>query len=1026
MKVRKLAVALALAGGLGSGVAQALGLGEIELQSYLNQPLNAEIDVNRVRGVSPDEIIVNLASEQAYERVGLRRDYFLTRLNFEVTTAPSGDVVINVTSSEPVREPYLSFLVEVTWPSGRVMREYSLLVDPPVYAEDSGDSEPVQRSQARQPSSQPRATSQQQSQAPSGTTSSPRTSVGDSVTVQASDTLWEIAQRIRPDNNVSMQQVMLAIQDLNPDAFINGNINRIKRGAVLRVPDADQVRSRTQAQANREVAAQNRALAQPEPQVDATQPDVASAGAGEGADQAGSDELRLVVPEDGDDARSEGSAGGDGRQGGTADAGEAIALEELDRVERENEELNSRVEDLQDQVETLQRLIELKDNQLAEIQGGMAAADGEATADGAADATGDGSGTGEMEPGAEEPSSDEPSAMGDEVGDESMAPSGEDDPFADEAMDPEMTGDQPEAASDDADTVAAEEDAGMEPQPDEQPADAADGPVAATGDQPEAQQAEPSEAEQEKSFLDTAIDLIAGNFMYQIALGGFLVLLLLVVLLISRRRASREDEFYQQLNDSDDDDGFELTLGEEDAAATASALEEADRYVSYGQHDAAAEVLENAISREPSRADLRLKLLAVYADTGNRAAFDKQYAELDAMELDEAKPEAEALRARLEDVESTPSIDELESQLRGGESFGESQQPGDESSDIASTPVDDETNELISSFEELDTPEETSDEAEEENKDDPIEFDFSSLDTSDTAGNEQAGEHEAESGSGREQDLDLRAIDFELPEDADNEAESTDEESLDLEDDFGSLELDDAGIDSEPAAEDVEGAADPSQEDDLDFGDLELDAENREPVDQSANPEDEADLDESFLDELDAELDKVTSEDSRDDGLEDLELDVSDEDLELMDQASETELEDESQLDLGDLDLDEPDSASGATGEEPAGDDLSDLEIPELDNEAMPDEQDVSPSDSTASPEEGGASIDEIDESSLGDDDDFDFLSGTDEVATKLDLARAYVDMGDSEGAREILEEVILEGNDDQKADAKSLLKKLP
>ncbi|MFC4261236.1 FimV/HubP family polar landmark protein [Marinobacter lacisalsi] len=1039
MKVRKLAVALALAGGLGSGVAQALGLGEIELQSYLNQPLNAEIDVNRVGGVSPGDIIVNLASEQAYERVGLRRDYFLTRLNFEVTTAPNGDVIINVTSSEPVREPYLSFLVEVTWPSGRVMREYSLLVDPPVYAEDSGQPEPVQRSQAGQTASQPRATTQQGSRAPSAAASTTRSTVGDTLTVQASDTLWEIAQRVRPDNNVSMQQVMLAIQDLNPDAFINGNINRIKRGAVLRVPDADQVRSRTQAQANREVAAQNRALAQPEPQVDATRSEVATSAAGDGAAQAGSDELRLVVPEDGDDARSEGSAGGDGRQGGTADAGEAIALEELDRVERENEELNSRVEDLQDQVETLQRLIELKDNQLAEIQGGMAA-DGEEPVDGAADATVDGSDAAGMEAGTGEPAADEPAATDEESGDMTTAPDGEEAPPADQAMDPELADDEGMAAGEEADGMVAEEDTGMEPQQEEQPADAADGPVAATGSQPDEQQASApeSEPEQEKGFLETAIDLIAGNFLYQIALGGFLVLLLLVVLLISRRRANREDEFYQQLNDHDDDDGFELTLGEEEAAATASALEEADRYVSYGQHDAAAEVLENAISREPSRSDLRLKLLGVYADTGNRAAFDKQYAELDAMELDEAKPEAEALRARLEDVESTPSIDELESQLRGGDSFGGSQQaaPDNEASDIASTPVDDETNELISSFEELDRPEEDSQEPAEESKDDAIEFDFSSLDTSEDAGgaSERAGDESEEEpvtrpATGREQDEDLQSIDFELPEDVESSESGTDDaadDSLDLEDDFSSLELDEAGIDSEPAAEDVEGAAEPSEEDNLDFGDLELDAEDKEPVDQSANPEDQADLDESFLDELDAELDKVTSGDGKDDGLEDLELDVSDEDLELMDQASESELEDESQLDLGDLDLDEPDSASAATGEEPAGDDLSDLEIPELDNEAMSDEQDVSPADDTRSPEEGGASIDEIDEASLGDDDDFDFLSGTDEVATKLDLARAYVDMGDSEGAREILEEVILEGNDEQKTDAKSLLKKLP
>ena len=238
MKVRKLAVALALAGGLGSGVAQALGLGEIELQSYLNQPLNAEIDVNRAGGVSPDEVIVNLASERDYERVGLRRDFFLTQLDFNVTTAPDGELVISVTSREPVREPYLNFLVEVTWPSGRVMREYSVLVDPPVYAEESGTAQPVQQSRTSsapsqpvsQPGSEPRSSSTGQRDA--STSSGPRT-LGP---VQASDTLWEIAQSVRPDSSVSMQQVMLAIQDLNPDEIdgLAGCADDVDRVAPVR------------------------------------------------------------------------------------------------------------------------------------------------------------------------------------------------------------------------------------------------------------------------------------------------------------------------------------------------------------------------------------------------------------------------------------------------------------------------------------------------------------------------------------------------------------------------------------------------------------------------------------------------------------------------------------------------------------------------------------------------------------------------------------------------------------------------
>ncbi|MEP5174609.1 type IV pilus assembly protein FimV, partial [Marinobacter alexandrii] len=143
MKVRKLAVALALAGGLGSSVAQALGLGEIELQSYLNEPLDAEINLPQSRGVDPGDVFVNVAPESAYERVGLSRNQFLSKLRFQVVTQNDGSLAVNVSSREPLREPYLNFLLEMTWPSGRLMREYAVLVDPPVYAEESGVQEQV-------------------------------------------------------------------------------------------------------------------------------------------------------------------------------------------------------------------------------------------------------------------------------------------------------------------------------------------------------------------------------------------------------------------------------------------------------------------------------------------------------------------------------------------------------------------------------------------------------------------------------------------------------------------------------------------------------------------------------------------------------------------------------------------------------------------------------------------------------------------------------------------------------------------
>src|SRR5690554_7018370 len=233
MKVRKLAVALALAGGLGSGMAQALGLGEIELQSWLNEPLDAEISLRQSAGVDPGDVFVNVAPEAAYQRVGLERNQFLSKLKFEVVTGSDGNLAINVSSREPVREPYLNFLLELTWPNGRLMREYAVLVDPPVYAEESGVQEQVSAPVSSAASAPARQT----------TTRSPESVRREAAVQRApargyqpdsfgptgpSDTLWSIAQRMRPDSSVSMQQMMLAIQDLNPDAFIDGNINKLR------------------------------------------------------------------------------------------------------------------------------------------------------------------------------------------------------------------------------------------------------------------------------------------------------------------------------------------------------------------------------------------------------------------------------------------------------------------------------------------------------------------------------------------------------------------------------------------------------------------------------------------------------------------------------------------------------------------------------------------------------------------------------------------------------------------------------
>ncbi|MFS2128114.1 FimV/HubP family polar landmark protein, partial [Pseudomonas sp. Pseusp97] len=213
----------------------------------------------------------------------------------------------------------------------------------------------------------------------------PRRLEGNEYRTGKNDTLWEIAARARPDGSVSVQQTMLAIQDLNPDAFLGGNINRLKSGQVLRLPDAGQIKARTQPEAATEVNQQYTAWREGRSlptggarQLDATP----RANAGNAPAQAETkDSLRLLSGENGK------AKGGDkGSKDGQAVADKlAVTKESLDSTRRENDELQSRMTDLQSQMDKLQKLIALKDAQLAKLQSELGS-DKAAAANGAAPA----------------------------------------------------------------------------------------------------------------------------------------------------------------------------------------------------------------------------------------------------------------------------------------------------------------------------------------------------------------------------------------------------------------------------------------------------------------------------------------------------------------------------------------------------------------------------------------------------------------------------------------------------------------
>lgn len=1048
---RLLANTLMLVGGLtASSQLLALGLGELTLKSALNQPLQAEIELVETDGLSQWEIKPALASASDFERAGVDRLYFLTKITFKV----EGDRVV-LTSREPVNEPFLNFLVELNWPSGRVLREYTLLLDPPTFQEES--IQPLVTTPAGQSSvvsapaetttiaapAQPVAVNRWESEpAAPGT-----------YKVQPNDTLWQIALETRPASGVTPQQMMVAIQNENPNAFIAGNINRLKTHQVLRIPDAESIKRVSFGQAVAEVDRQNRALNTGAAQIDATGragTAVAAATAKDGG------EVRLLSAQS-DNAESAGASGdaGQGAGSGRQQALEndlAIALENVDKSRRENQELRERLESLEEQINTLQRLISLKDDQLATMQVGGAEQAAEAVAEQAETVVAE-----PVAEVAETAPAAEPEA----------APAGESVDFNySQPADSAAVADGAEAVSEaDVAAKAAEEKARRERI------------AAMLAQQEEQQRPQP-----------TLLDQMLNNLQYPLAGFGVLVMLgLLIARTLKQRKAAKQEEEFtdeelafadvdadpSSLDDFDFDDDelasgdvdldadhADIDLGDdlddaqhhedhfETVAQTEDVISESDIYIAYGKFEQAVDLLSDAIEKEPSRSDLRLKLLEVYVEMDEAEAFAVAEAGLNQLGDRAASQQAEQLRNRLSSpiapaaavsalaagaaADSGLSLDDdipaLDDSM--GDDFADALDFGD-ALDLSENMPEDNADAVL----DLGEAESGLEEVPTLDLDDGLEFDL----------DESVSELEAESAEG-EDDFDIAAepaaaddsLEFDLG-DFDAETPAADEpevasvaadnESDSLEFDLGSLSADDA---AEPAA-----VAQDSTEDDFaldfdsddsvpvaadsDLSDLEslLDGDaagSGELSDLSFDMEEntgfaQADGDDD-LKALEQELGEMTAAPVAEADEDDFSFDTSDSDDELNALAAET-AEPEEAMDFS-ADLAELDSElDGFDADDvPVVDDQLDAQDERVDP-SIPDNLDISV--------DGDIDLDEL----AAADDEFDFLAGTDECATKLDLARAYIDMEDFDGARELLQEVVQEGSDQQKADARSLMDNL-
>lgn len=1018
----------------------ALGLGTVTVESSLNQPLRMRIELLQLGDTRLQDIRVIMASGADFERFNVERDSFLSNIRFSVESTAQGNVVI-LTSAQIVREPYLNFILDTRWPNGRLLSEHTVLLDLPVFNDQQSTAEvrqpisPILRRPASDqavaadaepfvdsspapavaapsstnsaanlqpevisPEPEPESVEQDQAEA------EPEASVAADSTVQeeqaveepieevtqrepeaieaaadpvasaaepetietdGNDTLSDIALQVRPNTVVSMQQTMLALQELNPDAFTDGNINRLRSGQVLRVPTLAEIQAIDPRDAVDEVTRQNQEFA-----VADVQPLAAPASATPDQDAQPQGQLSVVSSDDAIDAN-----------GGAAELADAenealdqrIAeletqlaqrQEEADRARIEREELDSRMADLEGQIAAAQEIIRLQDIQLAQLQESLAAVAAEA----------------------------------------------------------QLLAEQ--QAMQNAAAEAA------------QPVDSPSGLV---GD---------------------VMRMLTGNTLF-ILLGIILVILLLVVLMLRRNRAAKVDDHdideiaeqdfdavaektstedsekdeaateFQDYDSSDLDSELDDIIGVADDADEAESVADVDdddddddeeaeeaprldvvtiaeQLIGQQQYRRALSMLNTSLQEQGDSEEVRAKISEVEGlleaeeaeqreeddtakavDVANRESETKSFLDDLGIDLDSFDYDDDANAPEVTDDKEEPPVatateeapaetDDVDMMFDLGGDDDASEESVDE------LEADEDASEDTETFE-FDLDDDSA--SEESEAEEPEDLDIDSLEFDADA----AGEVTADAAADEDEEIDLETFSF----DADAAASVT---QANEENDDGAAQEDDPNavefsFDKDELSDSAE-APEPASNEEVETFDFDLDDNTANTVlekpdtEVSSSADDDVEEFDFDLDEFDIEPEPATKEAAS------AEADDDDDFLNLDQEAEATDTADEIEFDI-DTDDESPksDSASDASGDSSSDDDL----------EFMSDDD---------------VEIDSIDD----DEEDIDMLSDDDEAATKLELAYAYQKMGDTQGAKEILQEVIKEGSDDQIAEANKLL----
>ncbi len=928
--VRRHALTLVILGLLYPGMATALGLGELTLHSFLNEPLDAEVDLLETQGLDTGQIRIRLATREDFKRAGVERKYFLTNLKFEIEGAEGEVARLRIISTQRVREPFLDFLIEVRWPNGRILREYTVLLDPPVLsgpgtgmtatAAAPRDAVPAgaapdyaTRADTVESSDtwtgavegEDEAGTREFSASRYGNDAGPIAEPGAKYMVERDDTLWSIASRSRP-GTASVQQTMLDILRLNSEAFVGNNINQLKAGYVLRLPTTAELSDIAPDEVAALIAEQDRNWRDGVASAELYRVDA--------SEQAGSSGVA------GSDGGDEGQLQISGVEDGGSDSGFegdlSARLENRDSVLRDNEDLQGRLDSMDQQVAMLKRLVTLKDDQIAALQDALAEA-GETPEITAVD------------------------------GEDGIIDAGVDEPPA-----------EPGVIDVDVDVDAGE---------------VVETPVPPV---PTPAPVEPDLVEQLKGYVAQAMD-------YAVYIGAGLLLVVLAIVWMLRGRVNMQlpgrvgkpvqagaggdadDEFAGVELIADDamiidefagdfaaeSEGDEpltsFSAPDEEAYAaqfeTGDALAEADIYIAYGRFPQAVDLLKAAIGMEPVNTEYRVKLMEACVEMVDSGEFQQQYADLQVIGEEAALQLARAMLDAVDGGEvwlddlPEPSLTEEDVVAAGAVAVA-----------AAAVEASD------SSAAELEAAEPGSKEPADEILD--LDLDLGSLDDEVL---------ELDLGAGALEDLPTEdSGDLDLDLDLDLDAEEDEPEGLQLMD-----------LDAEPWKSDTDDELSAEPVEEVEFeSDLEL-----ELIDEA-----------SAADESDGEIDlKQLSMD-----------DLQTEPAQAADPVADDELE---EIELADFSRGEPDS-----GDEPVAE--ASLEVKEVTGFDLDALGEFGEDEAIA-----GAELEESGDALV-------FAADGDEIATKLDLARAYMDMGDHEGTRNILEEVLQDGSDSQKQEAQSLL----